>query len=111
MDPSGINHVHGRSMTCAVVASDPRLAGELTLVAAIDAKPDDSASIGGTESMVNETGAWTGTWAGTYDAGWTTHRWTGTLRGSAALSGLEYRYRAIGEWPWFIEVGTVEDGR
>lgn len=111
MDPSGVNHVQGRSMTCSTVASDPRLAGDLTLVAAIDAKSDDSASIGGTESMVTDSGVWTGTWAGTYDAGWTTHRWTGTVRGSGAFSGLEYRYRAIGEWPWFIEVGTIEDGR
>ena len=111
MDPSGVNHVQGRSMTCSALASDPRLAGELTLVASIDEKPDQSAAIGGTESMVNGDGAWTGAWAGTYDAGWTTHRWTGTVSGSGGLAGLEDRYRAIGEWPWFIEVGTIEDGR
>jgi hypothetical protein len=110
MDPAGVNHVQGRSMTCAAEASDPRLAGELTLVARIDEQPDSSARIGGTESLVNAGGAWVGTWDGTYDVGWTTHRWTGTVKGSGAYAGLEYRSTTIGEWPRFIQVGEIVDG-
>jgi len=107
MDPAGMNHVRGRSMTCITEASDPRLAGELTLVAGIEERPDQSARIGGTESLANSSGAWIGTWEGTYDAGWTTHRWTGTVAGSGADAGLEYRFTTIGEWPRFIQLGRI----
>jgi hypothetical protein len=110
MDPAGVNHVQGRSMTCAAEASDPRLAGEVRLVARIDEQPDQSARIGGTESLANTGGAWIGTWDGTYDAGWTTHRWTGTVRGSGDYAGLEYRSTTTGEWPRFIQVGEVVSG-
>jgi len=110
MDPSGLNHVRGRNMTCAVEASDPRVAGELTLVARIDDQPDQSARIGGTESLANTGGAWIGTWDGTYDVGWTTHRWTGTVKGSGDYAGLEYRFTTIGEWPRFVQVGEIGSG-
>jgi hypothetical protein len=110
MDPAGVNHVQGRNMTCAAEASDPRLGGELTLVARIDEQPDQSARIGGTESLVNAGGAWVGTWDGTYDAGWTTHRWTGLVRGSAGYAGLGYRFTTIGEWPLFVQVGEIVSG-
>ena len=110
MDPGGVNHVKGRSMVCTVDASDRRLAGTAVLVASIDEQPDQSARIGGSESMVNEGGAWIGTWSGTYDTGWTTHRWTGTVSGSGAYAGLEYRFTTIGEWPRFVQVGVMSGG-
>ena len=110
MDPAGVNHVQGRSMICAADASDPRLAGRLTLVAAIEAQADDSGRIWGTESLVNAGGAWIGTWAGTYDIGWTTHRWTGTVTGSGANAGLQFRFTTIGEWPRFVQVGVIVKG-
>jgi hypothetical protein len=110
VDPAGVSHVQGRSMTCAADASDPRLAGELTLVAQINEQPDTGARIDGTESLANTGGAWIGTWDGTYDAGWTTHRWTGTVKGSGDYKGLEYRFTTIGEWPRFIQIGEVVSG-
>jgi len=110
MDPSGLNHVQGRNMICAAEASDPRVTGDVTLVAQIDDQPDQSARIGGTESLANTGGAWIGTWDGTYDVGWTTHRWTGTVKGSGDYAGLEYRFTTIGEWPRFVQVGVIANG-
>jgi hypothetical protein len=111
MDPAGVNHVQGRSTPFTVDASDPRLAGELTLVYAVEEDPaDSSARLRGTESLVHAGGAWVGTWEGTWDAGWTTHRWTGTVKGSGAYAGLEYRFTTIGEYPRFIQVGEIVDG-
>jgi hypothetical protein len=111
MDPAGVNHVQGRSTPFVVEASDPRLAGDLTLVYAVEEDPaDSSARLRGTESLVNAGGAWVGTWEGTWDAGWTTHRWTGTVKGSGAYAGLEYRFRTIGEYPRFIQVGEIVSG-
>jgi hypothetical protein len=111
MDPAGVNHVLGRSTPFTVDASDPRLAGDLTLVYAVDEDPaDSSARLRGTESLVNAGGAWVGTWEGTWDAGWTTHRWTGTVMGSGDYAGLEYRFTTIGEYPRFIQVGEIVSG-
>jgi hypothetical protein len=110
MDPAGVNHVKGRSTPFTVDASDPRLAGDLTLVYGIDEKPDQSARLRGTESLASPRGAWVGTWEGTWDAGWTTHRWTGTVKGSGANAGLEYRFTTIGEYPRFIQVGEIVQG-
>jgi len=111
MDPAGVNHVQGRSTPFTVDASDPRLAGDMTLVYAIDEDlADNSARIRGTESLVNSGGAWVGTWEGTWDAGWTTHRWTGTVKGSGDYAGLEYRFTTIGEYPRFIQVGEIVNG-
>jgi hypothetical protein len=107
MDPAGVNHVQGRSTPFVVEASDPRLAGDLTLVYGIDDQPDQSARLWGTESLVNSGGAWIGTWEGTWDTGWTTHRWTGTVKGSGDYAGLEYRFTTIGEYPRFIQVGEI----
>jgi hypothetical protein len=85
-----------------------RSAGNLTMVFAVEeVVAEKSARIWGTESLANGTGAWLGTWAGTWDAGWTTHRWTGTVAGSGDDAGLEYRFTTIGEWPRFIQVGTI----
>ncbi len=111
MDPAGVNHVQGRSTPFVVEASDPRLAGDLTLVYAVEEDPaDSSARLRGTESLVNAGGAWVGTWEGTWDAGWTTHRWTGTVKGSGDYAGLEYRFTTIGEYPRFIQVGEIVQG-
>ena len=110
MDPAGVNHVQGRSTTFAADASDPRLAGDVTLVYGIDEQPDQSGRLEGTESLVNSGGAWIGRWEGTWDAGWTTHRWTGTVKGSGDYAGLEYRFTTIGEYPRFIQVGEIVSG-
>jgi hypothetical protein len=110
-DPAGVNHVLGRSTPFTVDASDPRLAGDLTLVYSVDeALADNSARLRGTESLVNAGGAWIGSWEGTWDAGWTTHRWSGTVKGSGDYAGLEYRFTTIGEYPRFIQVGEIVDG-
>jgi hypothetical protein len=111
MDPAGVNHVQGRSTPFTVDASDPRLAGDLTLVYAVEEDlADSSARIWGSESLANADGAWIGSWEGTWDAGWTTHRWTGTVKGSGDYAGLEYRFTTIGEYPRFIQVGEIVDG-
>ena len=111
MDPAGVNHVQGRSTPFTVDASDPRLAGDLTLVYAVEEDPaDGSARLRGTESLVSAGGAWVGAWEGTWDAGWTTHRWTGTVTGSGDYAGLEYRFTTIGEYPRFVQVGEVVGG-
>jgi hypothetical protein len=111
MDPAGVNHVQGRSTTFTVDASDPRLAGDLTLVYAVEEDPaDSSARIWGSDSLANSGGTWIGPWEGTWDAGWTTHRWTGTVKGSGDYAGLEYRFTTIGEYPRFIQVGEIVNG-
>ena len=111
MDPAGVSHVQGRSTTFTVDASDPRLAGDLTLVYAVEEDlSDKSARIWGSESLVNPDGAWIGPWEGTWDAGWTTHRWKGTVKGSGDYAGLEYRFTTIGEYPRFIQVGEIVQG-
>ena len=69
MDPAGVNHVQGRSTPFTVDASDRRLAGDLTLVYAVEEDPaDGSARLRGTESLVSAGGAWVGAWEGTWDA-------------------------------------------
>jgi hypothetical protein len=111
MDPAGVNHVQGRITTFTVDASDPRLAGDLTLVYAVEEDPaDSSARIWGSDSLANSGGTWIGPWEGTWDAGWTTHRWTGTVKGSGDYAGLEYRFTTIGEYPRFIQVGEIVNG-
>ena len=101
----------GRSTTFTVDASDTRLAGDLTLVYAVEEDlSDNSARIWGSESLVNPDGASICPWEGTWDAGWTTHRWTGTVKGSGDYAGLEYQFTTIGEYPQFIQVGEIVQG-
>jgi hypothetical protein len=97
-------------MTCEVLATDPRLAGRLTLVAALEVDPDTSARIGGTESLAVADGAWLGRWSGTYDTGWSTHRWTGVVTGSGAHAGSRYAFTTIGLWPRFVQLGVIDEG-
>jgi hypothetical protein len=98
----------GVQLVCTGPSSDPRLEGPRRVTVDIDQNPDESATMSGTVEIDGPDGAWTGTFTGTIDPGYTTHRMSGVLVGSGAYTGLQLRYSQIGlEAAGYVLTGTI----
>jgi len=90
-----IAQYRGVVLKCTTTVSDPRLDGGVIVHASIDERPDRSADIWGTDTIITDAGQWTGPWAGTVDAGYTTHHIAGVYVGSGDYEGLRLRYSQV----------------
>ncbi len=101
----------GVELVCTGPSSDPRLEGPRRVTVEIDQNPDESATMSGTVEIDGPDGAWTGTFTGTIDPGYTTHRMSGVLVGSGAYRGLQLRYSQIGlEATGYVLTGRIGVG-
>jgi hypothetical protein len=105
---AGVTTYRGVRLACTGPMSDPRLAGDFAVVADIAVKPDQSATLQGTTTITSSRGGWTGSWTGTVDAGYTTHRMQGLLTGTGAYAGLTMPFTQIGtDRDGYVLTGTI----
>ncbi len=111
-EAAGVTTYRGVKLACRGPVSDPRLAGDLVVVADITISSDQSAVLQGTAIITNGAGGWTGSWTGTVDAGYTTHRLTGQFTGTGAYAGLTLPFTQIGTDDELGDVltGTIDTG-
>jgi len=93
----GVTQYRGVVLDCTMTMSDPRLDGVTTVGVSIDRRPDQSADIWGWGVVVNDAGRWLSKWAGTVDAGYTTHHMTGVYVGAGGYEGLRLRFRQVAD--------------
>lgn len=107
----GVTQYRDMVLSCGSIrSSDPRLATATAerVVINIDKLADGSATMWGTATIENDGGTWSGSWTGTVDVGYTTHRMEGRYAGAGGYAGLEFTYAQIGEqWSPFVLIGTV----
>ena len=103
-----VTQYRGVKLRCAGTASDPRLSGTANVAVSIDERKDGSADIWGTGSIGESGRGWRGTWSGTVDVGYTTHRITGVYIGTGDYEGLRVRWTQTGDETTFELTGTLE---
>lgn len=97
------------AFACTERASDPRVSGTGENRFNVNIRADRSADIWGTWVITNDLGTWEGSWAGTVDNGYTTHRAAGVLLGSGAYEGFRYRPSVVSsEGVDYAVTGTIE---
>lgn len=107
-----VAQTRGVVLLCTTDAADPRLASDSErVVASVDERPDESATIWGTSTLTNAGGMWSSTWTGSVEVGYTTHRMTGVAIGSGGYAGLEFRFSQIGSAALVVRIGTIEPAR
>ncbi len=105
----GVTQYRDVVLDCTMTMSDPRLDGVTTVSVSIDERPDQSADIWGWAVISNDAGSWVGRWAGTVDAGYTTHHMTGVFFGAGGYEGLRLRYSQVTDrYGKYQLTGTLE---
>ena len=91
-----IDQVRGLVMECWFAdTADARIQGTGTVHVSIDIRADQSAEYWGTQVIAGDGGAWTGSFTGIIDPGYTTHRGAAVLKGTGAYAGLQFRSTSI----------------
>lgn len=87
---AGLEYTRSTVQVCTDVASDPRVAGETTIVLTMEEQPDGSWTYDGQVSLRNAGGSWTGLVEGTSEPNATVAHLTGRWIGVGAYAGSTY---------------------
>jgi hypothetical protein len=87
---AGLDYTRGEVQVCTDVASDPRVAGETTIVLTREEQPDGSWTYDGEVSLRNAGGSWAGVVEGTSEPNAAVAHLTGRWVGAEGYAGLTY---------------------